>query len=548
MNRKSKKRTREDSQVSFATKKLKMKTRISSESTCHSAGRVTAQLLCSFLAVSTTSPVAAAWTNRWSSSANQAPLMPFLPPTESHNVETVAPQEHEFRLRHIFHRGTYLYPDLHRRLDVHAESPLWARTKEEDEEGGVGPFKVRSHPTDIQRLSDRSISAIGPLLSAARSHGKPSQLSSAAWTTDEVSGPNITDKETVVNMAVMAANAYDRIPGIGEWEDVKPPFTNSSEFGWEGDGLRGHIYTDETNSTVVIGIKGTSPAAFDGAETTTNDKENDNLFFSCCCGLGGQYLWRPVCDCQTATYTCNETCVRSALRKPNRYYQAAMELYGNVTEIYPEASVWFAGHSLGGSVSALMGLTFGLPVITFEAPPEAMAAARLGLPLPPGVERAQARTNTGAAHFGHTADPIYMGQCNAATSGCTLFGYAMESACHTGKRCVYDVVEDKKWRPSIRWHSIRGVIRDVLKVYDTVPECIPEDEECFDCFNWKHIENDNLQNEHDHKYHYELYADSDLQNTWLVGMSRREHHDLIIHNDKLLDHVDLVYDYYNNVP
>ncbi|MCJ1472727.1 putative lipase atg15 [Lambiella insularis] len=468
-----------------------MKIRKSTPRACHSAGRVTAQLLFSFLAVSTTtSSVAAAWTDRWGGPVGQAPLLPQVSHTPSGNDEheVVVSQEHEFTLKHIFHRGTYLHPHLHRRLDVHAEIEAWAQTKDEDEVGGVGPFKARSHITNIQRLSDRSMKAVEPLLSAARIRGKAPQLPPSAWTLDEISGPNVTDKETVVNMAIMAANSYDRIPGIGEWEDVRPPFNTTDEFGWEGDGLRGHIYTDQTNSTVVIGIKGTTPAVFDGAETTTNDKVNDNLFFGCCCGMGGQYLWRPVCDCQVATYTCNETCVKTALREPNRYYQASMELYGNVTELYPNATIWMAGHSLGGSVSALLGLTFGSPVVTFEAPPEAMAAARLGLPLPPHASRAQARTNTSITHFGHTADPIFMGTCNAATSACTLGGYSMESVCHTGKIGVYDVVEDKKWRSSARLHSIRGVIRDVLKVYDTVPPALPESEECFDCFNWKHIE------------------------------------------------------------
>lgn len=40
------------------------------------------------------------------------------------------------------------------------------------------------------------------------------------------------------------------------------------------------------------------------------------------------------------------------------------------------------GHSLGGSVSSLIGLTFGAPVVTFEAPAEKLAATRLHLPSP----------------------------------------------------------------------------------------------------------------------------------------------------------------------
>ena len=465
-----------------------METRIPSRKTCHSAGQVTAQLLFSFLAISTTSSATAAWTDRWTKPAEQAPLLPLVPSQPS-DTPIPAAQDHDFTLRHIFHRGTYQYPELHKRFDIPAEDEAQTRVQDGEEEYGVGPFRVQSRVAKIQRLSDRRIETIGPLLTIARLHGKSPPLPLSAWTTDEILGPNITDRDTVINMALIAANAYDKLPGSGDWEDVAEPFNRSIGFGWEGDGLRGHVFADKTNSTIVISIKGTSPAVFDGAETTTNDKVNDNLFFGCCCGQGGQYLWRPVCDCSTATYTCNTTCVIKALRDKHRYYQASIELYGNITELYPDSEVWLAGHSLGGSVSSLLGLTFGLPVVTFEAPPEAMAAGRLGLPAPPGSDegRPQTRRDLAIWHFGHTADPMYMGTCNSATSACTLGGYSLQSECHMGQECIYDVVKDKNWRVSATTHSIRAVIRDVLRAYDTVPSCRPVEPECQDCFNWKYF-------------------------------------------------------------
>ena len=117
-----------------------------------------------------------------------------------------------------------------------------------------------------------------------------------------------------------------------------------------------------------------------------------------------------MCSCKTNTFTCNQTCVVEALREENRYYRAALDLYGNVTEIYPDSNVWLSGHSLGGAVSSLLGMTFGLPTVTFEAPGDALAAARLGLPTPPGsvAGAPQTRQYSGAYHFGHTADPLYM--------------------------------------------------------------------------------------------------------------------------------------------
>jgi lipase ATG15 len=437
--------------------------------------------------------VTAAWTNIWDRTDHQIPLIssPQQPVANILRPRAIAPGSHEFTLRHVFYQGTYQYPNLHRRLKIHANKTPLPR-KLGDEFNDVGPYRAQSSSLSIQRLADRGIETIKSLSTAAHVHGIPRSLPTSAWTMDEIPGPDTEDRETVINLALMAANAYDELPGVGEWEDTGPSFNHSLGFGWEGDTLRGHVFADKTNSTIVIAIKGTSPQYLsDSSPTTTNDKINDNLFFGCCCGQGGQFMWSQVCDCCTTTYTCNETCVVQALRDKHRYHQASIELYGNITELYPGATVWLTGHSLGGAVSSLLGLTFGLPVVTYEAPPDALAASRLGLPSPPNTKVGvpQSRTNTGIWHFGHTADPVYMGSCNSAFSWCTMGGYSFESQCHLGKRCVYDTVKDKGWRASTRTgHPIRAVIRDVLRAYDTVARCDSEDEVCVDCFNWKRFE------------------------------------------------------------
>lgn len=410
----------------------------------------------------------------------QAPILPPLIPTgDSDSVLST----HEFSLRHIFHRETDQYSDdVHVRLDVNPDTRLsvWSEDGTETELVTVHPSLVAtSSPVRINRLVDRRRSVIEDMMTSS------SQSSVAAWVIDTLPGPNVTDRETVLTFAKMTANDYIQEPGsTSEWKTIHGKFNYSSSFGWKGDGLRGHIYADRVNSTVVISLKGTSPALFDGAETTTNDKVNDNLLFSCCCGQGGSYLWRQVCDCQNATYSANVTCISEAMNDQNRYYKAAIDLYTNVTKIYPGADIWLTGHSLGGALSSLLGLTFGLPVVTFEAVPEALPASRLGLPIPPGYQVHQERQNTGAYHFGHTADPVYMGTCNGINSICTWGGYAMESACHTGQMCTYDTVADKGWRVGIGTHKIQNVIRDVIEVYDDVPVCEAE-EECYDCILWK---------------------------------------------------------------
>lgn len=348
--------------------------------------------------------------------------------------------------------------------------------------------------TRIQRMSDRSRSAIDRILGYARMFGDTASLPPDAWTVDDVAGPNYTDKTTVVTMAKMAANAYVAEPWTGEWKDVKEGFNYTDDFGWQNDGLRGHIFADEHNKTVVIGLKGTSMAIFDGADTTGNDKLNDNLFASCCCAQGGQYLWRQVCDCMTDQYQCNNTCLVKQLQEKDHYYWAVRDLYHNVTERYPDSDIWLAGHSLGGVVSGLLGLTYGLPVMTYEAYPDALAASRLGLPVPPGYQIGShsTRGDLGIHHYGHTADPIYMGSCNSASSLCTLAGYAMEGLCHTGKTCIYDTVKDLGWRVGVGSHRIVSVIKDVLMKYDTVPVC-EEDKQCQDCADWSFYESNGTE-------------------------------------------------------
>ena len=454
-------------------------------------GRVT-QLLISFLALS---PVTA-------SALAPAPINPDIDnvlrppgPALPQNPETPASGEHVFSLRHIYHHGTHRDPWLHRRKDVKPQAQVYLAADDGFEEMTVPHLRVKSRDTKLERLVDRRPSVVDSLVAAnQRSGSLASTLGPSAWSVDEVPSPNVTDKDTVLNMAIIAANAYVENDEGADWEEVAPPYGRGASFGWESDGLRGHVWADEGNKTIIIGLKGTSPALFDGEGTTTNDKINDNLFFSCCCGQQGQWSWTKVCDCATGTYSCNNTCVREELFNEDRYYTAGRELYSNVTERYPNANVWLVGHSLGGAVSSLLGLTYGVPVVTFEAVPEALPAGRLGLPVPPGAdpEVPQARAFTGTYHFGHTADPVYIGTCNGATAVCSFGGYAMESVCHTGHECTYDTVGDKGWRVGIGTHKIRSVIHDVIMKYDDVPECklTPE---CRDCANWKMYESNGTE-------------------------------------------------------
>jgi putative lipase involved disintegration of autophagic bodies len=201
----------------------------------------------------------------------------------------------------------------------------------------------------------------------------------------------------------------------------------SSPFGWTpiDDGLRGHVFVSEDNSTVIISVKGTSAPWIAGGTgpTIKKDKLNDNLLFSCCCARVGP-TWSTVCGCYDGSSRCEQSCVEDALQEESLFYPVGIvrtsliylklgpqclsqNLYNNVSYMYPEANIWVigmsrgrlffssqirpplcswwftrTGHSLGGALSSLIGLTFGAPVVTFESPGEAMAARRLHLPSP----------------------------------------------------------------------------------------------------------------------------------------------------------------------
>lgn len=280
------------------------------------------------------------------------------------------------------------------------------------------------------------------------------------WEDVEVEAPDVTDRTTVLAFAKMAAAAYYN--DTSSW-DGEGGFDPTKSFGWEGDGIRGHIFTTHDNDTIVVALKGTSAAILGGGDTAKRDKTNDNLLFSCCCARVS-WSWSTVCDCyQGHGDECGQTCLERALIEKSVYYPAITDLYNNISYAYPDSNIWIAGHSLGGSLSSLLGMTFGVPTITFQAPGERMAAMRLHLPLPPSRHPDEDPVSAlPITHVYNNADPIATGQCNGAGSLCSNFGYAMESRCHAGKSIVYDTVGKLGWSQSINAHRIGSLVDDVL--------------------------------------------------------------------------------------
>lgn len=457
-------------------------------------------------------------------------------------VDTKQDDDSTFELRHIFHRGTGRHNyKVHRRLDVtqeyleaHREAlkePMirqevnidesnlqevydaydWPKVHENKNPWSIKlPIKKAHSKGRVKRLKERHTpNFLDSYLAYALSvKGNPALLNKIdlEWEEErEIPIPDVNDKDTVVSLATISSNAYVKFPKDDDekkrldWVDVGEPWVPDEnhtdiDFGWAEDGLRGHVFVSKDNKTVVLGIKGTSGAGLIGTgpeETANNDKLNDNLLFLCCCARVG-YMWTTVCDCYEKAYTCNQDCLEKELMRQDRYYQATLDLYRNVSKIYDplKTDIWVTGHSLGGALASLLGRTYGLPAVAFEAPGEMLATRRLHLPQPPGIPKHLENI----WHFGNTGDPIYMGVCNGVSSSCNVAGYAMETACHTAQQCVYDVVTDMGWRVNLLNHRIHTVIDDIILVYNSTPACVQQPP-CRDCFNWRFTSSDDTKND-----------------------------------------------------
>lgn len=397
-----------------------------------------------------------------------------------------------FSLVHAVHLGGYQYPGLSVqhpfpggvRDGADSLSPnALAATFDRPPEYSTAALNVKTVRQKIWRPSHPARSEVYEAArrlhwhSSSRTDEEGRQLQALgeqlSWQEVEEDVPDVTDVETLSTLAKLSANAYAK-PKDSGWYDLSNAtehpghsYNLSSSFGWEEDGIRGHIFSNSPNNeTIIVAVKGTS--AFSGGiggPTGRNDKLNDNLLFSCCCARV-DWTWSPVCDCYNGTpNTCNLTCLEDALIEKSVYYPTATDLFNNITAMYPTSKIWLTGHSLGGSLASLLAITFGIPCVTFEAPGDLTAAKRLHLPLPPGADWDQNRPELGVTHVYTNSDPIPQGACTGALSACTIAGFALETKCHTGQSIVYDAVGKLGWGVDIRTHRI-GVIIDRLLIED----------------------------------------------------------------------------------
>jgi putative lipase involved disintegration of autophagic bodies len=200
-------------------------------------------------------------------------------PTPS-SVYVTSNSKNEFRLVSVHRAGIGRRKNqVYQVLDIPPESSLHIQND-------GGRYFIPSTPRRTTHLANRSKGFVKNYMEASRLQAaalrdplifSAPQSPAAEWVTHDVLAPNVSIRNTVMRLAKVASNAYIRIPETEDWYDLGNKWNESSDFGWEENGLRGHVFANSDNSTIIVAMKGTSPPFVGGSDTSTNDKINVRL-------------------------------------------------------------------------------------------------------------------------------------------------------------------------------------------------------------------------------------------------------------------------------
>lgn len=279
--------------------------------------------------------------------------------------------------------------------------------------------------------------------------------------------PDVTNKTLVLSIAELAANAYHypESRNTSVWRNTTGIWNYMYSYGWEIDGLRGHIFNHVEEDIIIMSIKGTSL-------NSAKDKESANL----------------ICSCNCCHSNCTNECDRDKLLEslPHMYLSLLLLAYYDIEQEYPGHQIWFTGHSMGSVIASLAGIRTCNPVVGFSAPGEQLFADRIGL-----KHECDGDNIPSIYHFGYYRDPIYVGNCGWL---CNLAGYRMDSKCHHGYECTYSNTDDDESEPPgephgfnenndellplgsgmIYYHTINFLIDKIIKPFEKVPLCYAE--------------------------------------------------------------------------
>jgi lipase ATG15 len=277
--------------------------------------------------------------------------------------------------------------------------------------------------------------------------------------TREQSQPQLTF-ETIKYLAEMSYDAYIKINGSGWYDFDATPF------------IKGYIFWHDNR--YIISLKGTS--LFIGS--AKDDRFNDNLFFSCCYYKQSN-LFRNTCDIKTPEHTCSKSCYTDSLNFESNYLNVLNKISVNLEPIINSNNVIFTGHSLGGLMATYLAIKYNKTAVTFETPGTRHYFDSVSLDYSGASDK--------IFHFGHTSDPIFMGNCNLRSSLCYIGGYILRTKCHVGNTCIYDSKNKLNMTPSILKHRMGYIIKNIISQWkDDFPVC-EKNITCSDCEQWATI-------------------------------------------------------------
>jgi len=303
-----------------------------------------------------------------------------------------------------------------------------------------------------------------------------------------LSSGNFINYDSVYEFSKMANNAYYSI-GSKYWLNTTLDIVENRSI--EPDTVKAYTFRNIANDKIVIAFKGTSvywtslntisDKTFNKYEnmctlsSSSNDKYNDNLFFSCCFYKQSN-LFKTCDNCGVTEGTeCCRGCYSNSLSYKENYINIVKEIVDNISLDYDfdKTEVYFTGHSLGGMLASVASIIYDKPAVTFETPGDLHYIQVSGL---------SDRGSDKIYHFGHNGDPIFIGKCG---STCSVIGYNIDTKCHTGFTCSYDAKKKLGYSESIFNHRIEYIIKNVISKWkDDFPVCIRQTD-CSDCDGWK---------------------------------------------------------------
>jgi putative lipase involved disintegration of autophagic bodies len=292
---------------------------------------------------------------------------------------------------------------------------------------------------------------------------------------DMLNGTFHVDYPTVETLAKISYDVY--MHDQSKWFDVDLNITvNISE---SKDTVQAYVFSDSKQEHHIVAFKGTSIYFnSDDPATIANDKYNDNLYFSCCFYKESS-IFNETCDQFTKSNECVQSCYHKTLQYDKNYLNIAKRILSKVPNVV-NGNAMFTGHSLGGALATMMGITYNKQVVTFESPGEKHYIDSAGLNYTTEMEEK-------IYHFGHNADIIFTGKCQGSLSTCYMFGYNIETKCHIGNVCEYDAISNLGLSESILTHPIKYVLKNILPKWNgSLPEC-KKRTDCIDCSNWSYM-------------------------------------------------------------